>query len=259
MQSTNESERLDVVNDDIKLFQKTSGLTFGTDALLLASFIDERQTARAMELGGGSGIISFLLLARKKAAHVTVAELQSTYAALIRRNAEMNGMTARLTVLEGDIRALSPADDDGTYQYVFTNPPYMKADGIINHSPEKAAARHELHGDIFDFCRIASLKLKYGGHFYAVYRPDRLADLFSAMRENKIEPKKLTFVHADVQSPPSLILVKGKKGGGAALVCTPPLFLHKDSTHRENSAEHDYILTYGNFPKKSDKEKGDLL
>ena len=32
-------ERCDYVNDSLKLIQETDGLTFGTDALLLAAFI----------------------------------------------------------------------------------------------------------------------------------------------------------------------------------------------------------------------------
>ena len=33
------NERIDLVNDRLSLIQKTDGLTFGTDALLLAGFI----------------------------------------------------------------------------------------------------------------------------------------------------------------------------------------------------------------------------
>ena len=40
-----ENERLDYVNDDIELIQNNEGLTFGTDALLLAGYV---------ELGGGT-------------------------------------------------------------------------------------------------------------------------------------------------------------------------------------------------------------
>ena len=71
-------ERIDTVNDDIRLIQKKNGLTFGTDALLLASYIQEKSDSAAMELGGGSGIISLLVLTRKKAGSVTIAEIQAS-------------------------------------------------------------------------------------------------------------------------------------------------------------------------------------
>ena len=34
-----EGERLDIVNENIRLIQKKNGLTFGTDAYLLAAFM----------------------------------------------------------------------------------------------------------------------------------------------------------------------------------------------------------------------------
>lgn len=243
----NQNERLDIVNDDVRLIQKKDGLTFGTDALLLASFIDEKETAHGMELGGGSGIISFLLLARQKARHITVAEIQPAFADLCRRNAALNDFDDRVTVIESDVRLL-PSDDDGSYTFVFTNPPYMKPTGKMNRTHEKTLARHEICGDINDFCAAAAKKLKYGGHFYCVFRPDRLADLFVAMRQNGIEPKVMTTVYASAMRPPSVVLVKGKRGGNAALTVTKPLFLYENTTHTAWSSDYLEILEKGRLP-----------
>lgn len=249
-----DDERLDVVNDDISLIQKKTGLTFGTDALLLASYVEKSKGARALELGGGTGIVSLLVLARDKAETVTAVEIQPYYAELIERNARLNGMEARLFALERDVRELS-TEDDGTYHTVMTNPPYMIAGGILNIHPEKAIARHELHGGIDAFCKAAALKLRYGGYFYCVHRPERLTDLLCSMRESGIEPKKLTFVHADKSAPPSLILVKGKRGASFGLVCTPPLFLYTDERHITESADYAYILEKGCFPREAKGDK----
>ena len=43
-------ERLDSVNEKITLIQKKDGLTFGTDAFLLAAFMKEQKRAYAVEL-----------------------------------------------------------------------------------------------------------------------------------------------------------------------------------------------------------------
>ena len=66
----NENERIDEVNDRLRLIQKTDGLTFGTDALLLAAYV-KKKGETALELGGGSGIISLLLAARGRFSHIT--------------------------------------------------------------------------------------------------------------------------------------------------------------------------------------------
>ena len=80
-------ERCDYVNDSLKLIQNTEGLTFGTDALLLAGYINTK-LKRGCELGAGSGIISMLLLTRKKLSSAVALEVQRDYADLTAKNAE---------------------------------------------------------------------------------------------------------------------------------------------------------------------------
>ncbi|MBQ7363617.1 MAG: methyltransferase [Clostridia bacterium] len=240
-----DGERVDVVNDRLSLIQNKEGLTFGTDALLLAGYISG-SFSRALELGSGSGIISMLLLARDKAMHVDALEVQGSYAELTERNAEYNSLSDRLTAIHTDIREYKAAAE---YDCVFTNPPYMKAtSGKMNGSSMKAIARHELSGDIYDFCSSASRLLKFGGSFFAVYRPDRLTDLIDAMRASKTEPKRMTFVHADTLSSPSMVLVEGRRGGRCGLKLTRPLIIYTDGGHGEYTDDMNYIMETGNFP-----------
>ena len=101
-----------------------------------------------------------------------------------------------------------------------------------------------------DFCKCASRSLKFGGSFYVVYRPDRLVDLICAMRECKIEPKRMTLVHADGASPPSMVLIEGKSGAAASMRVTPPLFIYDDKERALYSDDYKYISDTGNFPEK---------
>ncbi len=238
-------ERYDLVNDRLRLIQKTEGLTFGTDALLLAGFIRSKYKS-GCELGAGSGIISMLLLTRDKLARAVAVEVQEEYAVLTQRNAELNMLSDRLTAVCSDIRDYKP---EGDFEMVFTNPPYMKAtSGKACQMNSKNAARHEIFGDIGDFCREAKRLLKYGGDFFAVYRPDRLCDLIYEMRRAGIEPKRMTTVYADTRSEPSMVLIEGRSGGKCGLICTPPLIIYKDEGHREYSDDMNYIMEKGSFP-----------
>ena len=90
--------------DRPRLIQRPEGLYFGTDALLLASYIKPSPHAAAVELGGGSGIISLLCLARQKVAKVLCAEVQPVYADLIQRNIILNDFSAQMRVLQADVR-----------------------------------------------------------------------------------------------------------------------------------------------------------
>ena len=238
-------ERIDFVNDDLKLIQKTDGLTFGTDALLLASYV-AGSFGSGCELGGGSGIISLLLLTRKKVGSITALEVQEEYAELINRNAELNGLSDKLLGVHTDLRDYRPS---GEFDIVFSNPPYMKTDsGRANALSKKNIARHEVMGGIDDFAKAARRMLKFGGSFYAVYRTDRAMDLFMAMRNNSLEPKRLTMVHADTESEPSMLLVEGKVGGRSGLTVTKPFIIYKDAEHRDYTRDMDFIMENGIFP-----------
>ena len=227
-----EDERLDEVNYRVRLIQKTKGLSFGTDALLLAAYMQGKPKAKALEIGGGSGIISLLCLAREKFAYADCVEIQPAYAQLIERNIRLNHMEDRMRAHCADIRDYA-ADTmrRGTVDIVFANPPYMHTGGAANKEDEKNIARHEIHGGIADFCHAAQLLLRYGGKFYCVYRPDRMLDLFCAMRENKLEPKRMTLVHATKNSTPSMMLVEAMSGGKSGLRVTRPLILYRDGEH----------------------------
>lgn len=242
-----DGERLDEVNDKLSLIQKTDGLTFGTDALLLASYINSRG-ARGLELGSGSGIISLLLLTREKLSKATALEVQAEYAELTCRNAALNRLEGRLTALECDLRDFVPKE---SYDVVYTNPPYMKTDsGRANVLSKKNIARHEVHGTILDFCACAARSLKYGGSFACVYRPDRLIDLISEMRRERLEPKRMTFVHADRSSRASMVLIEARLGGGASLDLTSPLIIYEDAEHKKYTSDMDYIMEHGSFPER---------
>ena len=128
-----------------------------------------------------------------------------------------------------DARDYRPA---GEVNLVFTNPPYMKdGGGKRNDTDAKNIARHEVNGDITELVGAAARMLKYGGTFAAVYRPDRLTDIIAAMREKKIDPKRMTFVHADSGSESSMVLIEGKRGGGCGMQLTRPLIIYKDRSH----------------------------
>lgn len=223
-----DDERIDEVNENIRLIQKKAGLTFGTDAFLLAAYMKEQHRAVAAELGCGTGIISLLCAARNKFAHIHAFEIQEEFATLTKRNITLNSLDERVECHLADIRNVKPSDTGGELDVVFANPPYMLTDsGKPNIADAKNIARHEVCGGIYDFCACAKRLLKHGGRFYCVFRPDRLSALFSAMAENKLEPKEMTFVHADTETPPSMVLVCATLGGAPSLKVSAPLILHE--------------------------------
>ena len=231
-----EDEKIEDINESLRLISKKDGLTFGTDAYLLASFIRPQAKARAVELGSGTGIISLLLAARSRLSHITAVEIQSDFADLSERNVSLNRLDGKISVINSDIRVLSARDIGGEVDVIFSNPPYMRTDsGKANLSDRKQIARHEVCGGIGDFCACAQRLLKHGGKFYCVWRPDRLSELMSALSSHKLEPKTMIFVHADEDSEPSMVLVSATKGGAPSMRIMPPLLLHEKNSRGDSA------------------------
>lgn len=221
-------ERLDIVNEKLRLIQKKQGLTFGTDAFLLAAFVKSAPKTQAVDLGSGTGILPLLLLTKGKIKSAVAVEVQPAFADLIARNAKLNHFEERITPLCANVKDLRPETIGGEVGLVVSNPPYMKCtSGKRNESDEKYIARHEVCGNIADFCACAARLLKHGGKFVCVWRPDRLTDLLNAMHDCKLEPKRMTFVHADTSSEPCSVLIEATKGAAPSMRISKPLILYE--------------------------------
>ncbi len=229
-------ERIDRVNENIELIQKKNGLTFGTDAFLLAAYMKGRGKERAVELGTGTGIISLLCAARGRFATIDAFEVQADFASLAERNVKHNGFDGCVRVHHADVREVSASTLGGEVDVVFANPPYMRTDsGERNRSDYKYIARHEVCGGVEDFCAAGYRLLKHGGYFYCVFRPDRLSELIVALENHRLSVKEMTFVHAHPNAIPSMVLLRAIKGGAKGMRVTEPLMLYDDADSRQMS------------------------
>ena len=246
----------DAINENLSIYQNPGSLAFGTDAYLLAAYLRCRPKTRACELGAGSGVISLLATARQKYAHITAIELQASIAALAEQNVEKNGFSGQIDVMCADVRTLPPSLHD-TFGAVFANPPYMSADcGKLGENEADRISRHELFGTVADFAAAASSLLQYGGTFTVVYRPDRMATLFAACKENHLEPKRMTLVYPTAAHAPCLLLLEAKKNGAPGLYTTPPLLIYKAGmaqTNENYTDEMKYIYENGAFHEQYQK------
>ena len=238
------------INDNIALFQNEGSLAYGTDAYLLSAYVRRQAKEKACEFGAGSGVISLLLAARNKFSHITAIEIQEKIAEIAVKNVETNGFSEKIHVLCRDVRELE-SSLNGAFGVVFSNPPYMTtASGKLNINEADSMSRHEVNGTIRDFCASASKLLKYGGLFYAVYRPDRLSELLYACKSNQLEPKRMTLVYPTVNHAPCLMLLEAKKNGAEGMMVTKPLIIYKEGlpqTNENYTDDMNYIYQNGAF------------
>lgn len=241
------TDRAEKINNDVRIFQNAGSLAFGTDAYLLSAFI-KKGPKRACELGAGSGVITLLCMARKKFSSAVCVEVQDKIARLCERNVAENGFDGKIDVISSDMRDL-PAEMNGTFDAVLTNPPYMKlTSGKLNDSDENVACRHEVYGTIDDFCLTAARLLKFGGLFYAVYRPDRLAELITACEKSGLRVKVLTLVYPTAEHEPSAVLIRAKKGAAHGMKTAKPMIMYKSTSDMTDAGFTDdmkYIYENG--------------
>lgn len=244
-----QGERLDEINDRVRLIQRENGLTFGTDAYLLSCFCRAQKNARAADFGCGTGVISLLLAAREKYKKIYAVEAQPQFAELAARNVALNGFCDTVSVLFRDVRDLSAADFDGELDVIFSNPPYMKQQsGYASPHEEKQIARHEVLGDLGDFTAAAARCLRYGGALYTVYRPDRLETLFAALRAARFAPKRMLLVQDAPQKAPSMVLCESRLGGAEGLTLLPTLVLRESAQNGARlTAQAQKIYDTGNI------------
>ena len=238
------------INENITLRQNEGSLAYGTDAYLLYAYLRRQTKERACEFGAGSGVISLLTCAKGKFSHITAFEIQEHIAQIAVQNVETNGFSEKMEVVCKDIRE-ADVSYNGAFGVVFSNPPYMTANsGKLGKNDADSASRHELNGGIADFAESASRLLKYGGLFYAVYRPDRLAELLCACKLHGLEPKRMTLVYPTENHVPCLVLLEAKKNGAPGVFVTKPLIIYqsgKPQTNENYTDDMKYIYENGAF------------
>lgn len=214
-------------------FEERKGVfRIGTDSVLLANFANKKQVKkkrRVIDLGCGSGILSVLLAFNDPNMQIDGIEIVQEAAQLASANTKLCGLDDRITIIEGDLRQHRDLLRPGFYDIVISNPPYFATgSGKRTEKENMSASRTEGTCTLDDICRAAKYLTHTGGSLMLVHKPERLTDVFSAVKNAGFEPKRLRFVHHKSNSPPSIVLIESRNGGKPSLVVEAPLILRKD-------------------------------
>lgn len=236
-------ERLDDLQcNGLYLIQDPDKFCFGIDAVLLSNFVKVKKNGHVVDLCTGSGIVPILLSAKTGAKKITGIEIQSDIADMARRSVSYNKLDEKIDIINDDISNALKYINNCSVDSVCVNPPYMKdTTAIKNPNLPMAIARHELLTDLETVINIASKLLKESGKFFMVHRPSRLSEIFASMRQNRIEPKRLRFIHPYIESKANLVLIEGAKGSGVWMDVEPPLVVYKD----KNVYTDEVLKIYG--------------
>lgn len=225
-----ENERVDdLERNGLKIIQKTDGFCFGMDAVLLSGFAHVKRGEKVLDMGTGTGIIPLLLSAKTEGKHFTALEIQEEIAKMAARSVAMNHLEEKIEIVNGDIKEASRIFGAASFDVVTTNPPYMNdAHGLKNPTEVKAISRHEVLCTLEDVVREGAKVLKSGGRMYMVHRPHRLIEIITAMKQYKMEPKRMCMVHPFKDKEANMVLIEAVKGGGSWLKMEAPIIVYKE-------------------------------
>ena len=223
-----ENEHIEILGNDIGVIVSDEH-TFGTDAMLLASFANPKKADLACDLGTGCGIIPLLWVRDRKCKKIYAVEIQQQAVKQLERSVDANGIKEKLSPVHSDLRALKGKLEFGSFDLVTMNPPYKKENaGLVSEKENEQIARHETACNFEDICLTASKLLKFGGRFAICIRPERLFEMMKTMSDFKLEPKRLQLVKSRAHEKPWLCLIEARLGGKSGLTVEKDFVLYKD-------------------------------
>lgn len=185
-----------------------------TDSMVLAHFTKLPKQARVLDLGAGCGTLGLLLCAKDPACHVTGLELSETAHMSAVENIRRNGLQDRMESICADLRRSGEIFPAGSFSVCISNPPYFSGGPA---SKQLTAARREDTCSLEELLHTGAKLLKYGGDFYLVHRPERLAEIIALGAANSLEAKRLLLVRHRPESEISIIALQLRKGGKPGL------------------------------------------
>ena len=203
----------------------TGGFPLSTDSMVLADFVRLPKNARVLDLGACCGTLGLLLCARREDCAVTGLELEGNAHTAAVENIRRNGLQARMESICADLRQL-PKEFTGRFDCCVSNPPYFSGGPAALRTPlarrEDCCAPEELFSS-------AAAALKFGGDFFLVHKPERLAELIARGSEVNLEAKRLLLLRHREDSPIALICLQFRKGGKPGLIIEEEALLNKQN------------------------------
>lgn len=231
------NEKFDSIGN-LKLVQSNHGVKASVDGVLLARYITPSPGWRVADLGCGNGLVGLLMACKQPLCRVVAIEIQKVLISQAARSARLNSIS-NVHFIRADLRHPPWKEGPGSFDLVAANPPYRKVGtGRLSPDPVRAAARHELFGDVGDFAAAAASLLRPGASAVWIYLAERRKNLFQSVAAGGLEPVRFRYVMSRESEPPSLVLLETvKRESGGAAVEEEPLVLYEMGKGRKYTDE----------------------
>ena len=219
----------DILNYNLKIYQDSDFFSFSLDSIVLANYSKiKKSDTKIIDLCTGNGVIPIILNKRynKK---IDCIEIQEKLVELAKESIKENEMEDSINVFYGDINNYFDSKFNNYYDVVLCNPPYFNSfdiKNVQNLSYEKKVARHEILLNLKDLVGCVKRILKNDGTFFLVHRPDRLEEILSTLKNNNLIPKRLFFIHENINKEAILVFIESRLNGRDGMKVDKPLILY---------------------------------
>lgn len=221
---------MEVLDNGFTLMLCDGAFPLSTDSMALAGFAKLPKNATVLDLGSGCGTLGLLLCAQRSDCSVTGVEIDANAHETALKNIERNKLCNRLNSICEDARRVSSFIKPGSYRVCISNPPYFTDGPQSKATPN---ARRENLLTLEDLFTAVAWSVQYGGDFYLVHRPERLAEIFFTAGKHQLEPKQLQLLRHYDGGTVSLVLIKFRKGAKPGLKWTEQYLFNKDGSTSE--------------------------
>ena len=206
---------METLHGGLTLELSDGAFPLSTDSVALGEFAKLPKNARVLDLGSGCGTLGLMLCGKDPTYQVTGIELDAAAHQMALQNSLRNNLGPRLTSICEDLACIPQRMAPGSFQVCISNPPYFTGGPSSKSVP---LARKESSSSLEVLFHSAAWALQYGGDFFLVHRPERLAELCSCAVQSGLEPKRLRLLRHRQDGPVSLILMQCRKGGKPGLI-----------------------------------------
>lgn len=217
-----------LLRGQVRLIQPARGFRSSLDPVLLAAFL-EPPYGRFLDIGCGTGALSFLLMHRDPEAGGVGVEVQQRLGALATRGALANRYDRRFSVRVGDARRHTlPA---ASFDLVVVNPPFQPVgQGELPPDEERSIAHHEIHLTLREWLDLAATLVRPEARVGVVFPATRAAELLAGMCARGLQPVRLRPVYPRRLAGATRVLVESRRlSGPRPLELEPPLVVHEGS------------------------------
>lgn len=205
---------METLDNGFTLELSEGAFPLSTDSIVLADFVKLPKTAKVLDLGSGCGTLGLFLCAKRNDCIVTGIEIDPKAHDMALRNAEQNQISERLNSICADVSQVSNYIKPGSFHVCISNPPYFTA------GPESKTVPTARREDLLPLDKLfsgAAWALRYGGDFFLVHRPERLAEICTTAAKYALEPKVLRLLRHRADREISLVLIMCRKGAKPGL------------------------------------------